>query len=150
MRSKWQLGKKFKIASRRNKEIDLVMKEVEEVAWRAASQFNDTEQKQIEELVFFDRGLDAFDNEFLDIDRASFANFFNEANCYDSRVNLLENWLCRKDEEVRKRVVLPLPQMAKPDHELHAYMDAPLKRARENLVGQMLTTDEFGESRSSK
>ena len=52
-------------------------------------------------LAFFDRGDDAFDNAFLDMDKASFDAFFNEANRYDDRVTLLENWMCRKDEEVR-------------------------------------------------
>ena len=58
-------------------------------------------------MVFVDRGLDAFDNAFLEIDRESFSTFFDEANDFDSRVNLLENWMCRKDEEVRNRVTLP-------------------------------------------
>jgi len=59
--------------------------------------------------VFFDRGLDAFNNAFLDMDMDSFSEFFDEANNYDSRVTLLENWLCRKDEEIQNRVTLPPP-----------------------------------------
>ena len=99
----------------RNKEIDIVMRQMEELSWRAASQFDKHERKNLEDLVFFDRGHDAFDNEFLDMDRESFGAFFDEANTYDSRVTLLENWLCRKDQEVRQRVTLPPPQMAKSD-----------------------------------
>jgi len=49
------------------------------------------------------------------MDRASFNAFFNEANMYDSRINLLESWLCRKDQEVRQRVNLPPTQLMKSD-----------------------------------
>ena len=122
-----------------------MMKEMEEVAWRAASHFDEQEKKYLEELAFVGRGLDAFDNAFLDLDRASFAAFFEKANSYDSRTTLLENWLFRKDREVRTRVNLPPNQMAKSDEELHAHLDAPLRKARTNLVAKMLEVDEFGE-----
>lgn len=95
-------------------------------------------------MVFFDRGLDAFENAFLDIDRSSFKQFFDEANNFDDRVNLLENWMCRKDEEVRNRVTLPPAQLNKPDNQLFAQFDTPLRNARESLIGSMLMTDEFG------
>jgi hypothetical protein len=86
-------------------------------------------------LVFVDRGLDAFENEFLEMDKESFSNFFDEANNFDSRVTLLENWMCRKDEEVRNRVGLPTASMKKSDQALFEKYDAPLKKARESLVG---------------
>mmetsp|Transcript_36750 Transcript_36750/g.44952 ORF Transcript_36750/g.44952 Transcript_36750/m.44952 type:complete len:473 (+) Transcript_36750:201-1619(+) len=130
LKKEWQLRDDFQLVNRRNKEIDLVMHEMEEVAWRAAGQFDEREKARIEELVFFDRGLDAFDNEFLDMDRASFNAFFDEANTYDSRVTLLENWLFRKDEEVRKRVSLPPQQMQRSDQELFRKLDKPLRQAR--------------------
>ena len=101
LRTDWRLSEDFTLASRRNKEIDLVMHQMEEVAWRAANQFNAKEYETLKSLAFFDRGDDAFDNAFLDMDKASFDAFFNEANRYDDRVTLLENWMCRKDEEVR-------------------------------------------------
>lgn len=37
--------------------------------------------------------------------------------------------------------------MNKSDKEIFEKLDAPLRQAREKLVGQMLTTDEFGEQR---
>ena len=147
LRKEWRLGEDFNLASKRNKEIDLVMREMEEVAWRAADQFNDKERETLEELVFFDRGQDAFDNAFLEMDRASFNQFFDEANSYDDRLRLLENWMFRKDQEVMARVNLPPPQMQKSDKEIFSKLDAPLKTAREKIVGQMLSTDEFGEQR---
>lgn len=101
LKKKWKLADDFKLVEMRNKEIDLVMRQMEELSWRAASQFDQKEQKNLEDLVFFDRGGDAFDNAFLDMDRASFDQFMDEANNYDSRVTLLENWICRKDQEVR-------------------------------------------------
>lgn len=72
LKKKWKLADDFKLVEMRNKEIDLVMRQMEEISWRAASQFDKKEQKILEDLVFFDRGGDAFDNAFLDMDRASF------------------------------------------------------------------------------
>ena len=48
------------------------MREMEETSWRAANVFDKQDKQYIEDMVFFDRGLDAFENAFLDIDRSSF------------------------------------------------------------------------------
>jgi len=64
------------------------------------------------------------------MDRASFGDFFDKANSYDTRMTLLENWLCRKDEEVRQRVNLPIAAMAKSDTVLNKKLERPLRRAR--------------------
>jgi len=58
--------------------------------------------------------------------------------------------MCRKDEEVRNRVTLPPAQLNKPDNQLFSQFDTPLRKARESLIGSMLTTDEFGEDRIKK
>ena len=84
------------------------------------------------------------------MDRESFDNFFDEANNFDSRQILLENWLSRKGEEVRNRVNLPSPELAKSDQSLYEKFDAPLKKARESLTSKMLVTDEFGNKSAKK
>ena len=58
--------------------------------------------------------------------------------------------MIRKDQEVKSRVNLPTAEMKQSDQQLHAMYDAPLKKAREGLVGRMLTTDEFGNDRPKK
>ena len=40
LRQEWQLADDFDLIERRNKEIDLVMHEMEEVSWRAADMFD--------------------------------------------------------------------------------------------------------------
>ena len=65
------------------------------------------------------------------MDKESFNNFFDEANNFDSRQILLENWLSRKGEEIKNRVNLPSPELAKSDQSLYEKFDAPLKKARE-------------------
>ena len=85
LRRKWQLADDFSLVNSRNKEIDFVMKQMEEVSWRAANMFDDRERESLEAMYFVDRGLDAFENAFLDMDRASFSEFFDEANMYDNR-----------------------------------------------------------------
>ena len=44
LKSKWKLNSDFRLVERRNKEIDHLMREMEEVAWRAAGQFNAKEK----------------------------------------------------------------------------------------------------------
>ena len=83
------------------------------------------------------------------MDKESFKNFFNEANNFDSRQILLENWLCRKGEEIKNRVNLPSPELAKSDQSLYEQFDAPLKKARESLISKILT-DEFGNQAAKK
>lgn len=61
------------------------------------------------------RGLDNFDKVFFDLDKHSFEAFFEEANTFDNRKTLIENWLCRKEEEYRNRVNLPTQALEKPD-----------------------------------
>jgi len=72
LKAQWELADDFSLVERRNKEIDLVMREMEETSWRAANVFDKQDKQYIEDMVFFDRGLDAFENAFLDIDRSSF------------------------------------------------------------------------------
>lgn len=115
LKKEWELADDFRLVGSRNKEIDLVMKQMEELTWRVSSMLDKRDKHYIEDMVFVDRGLDAFDNAFLDTDKESFSAFFDEANDYDNRVTLLESWMCRKDEEVRKRVNLPTPELAKSD-----------------------------------
>ena len=65
LKKKWVLADDFSLVDRRNKEIDLVMHEMEEVTWRTAALFDAREKKSIEDMVFIDRGHDAFENAFL-------------------------------------------------------------------------------------
>lgn len=40
VRTDWELASDFSLVERRNKEIDLVMREMEEISWRAAEMFD--------------------------------------------------------------------------------------------------------------
>ena len=71
-------------------------------------------------------------------------NFFEAANAYDNRLGLIERWLVRKEDEIKTRVVLPNAALQKPDQDLHAQIDAPLKAARERLAAKLLIADEHG------
>ena len=39
---------------------------------------------------------------------------------------------------------MPTADLKRPDSEIHAIIDKPLKKARENLVGKMLSQDPYG------
>jgi hypothetical protein len=50
----------------------------------------------------------------------SMKQFIAEINTYDKRIDYLEEWVSRKEEEIKSRIVLPSPSLQKPDSEIHA------------------------------
>lgn len=74
----------------------------------------------------------------------------SQANDYDNRIELVEAWLCRKEQEIKSRVNLPTADLKRPDSEIFAGIEARHKPVREKLVAEMLKTDEFGNSKSVK
>jgi hypothetical protein len=77
-------------------------------------------------------------------------DFIKAANPYDDRQKLLEEWVVRKEQEIKSRVNLPPKAFQKSDEELFAYNDGKLKKAREQLVSKFLMTDEFGNKAPQK
>jgi hypothetical protein len=47
----WGLAEDFKIIESRNKEISLVLNELEEVAWRTAGRFSDKDYENVTNMV---------------------------------------------------------------------------------------------------
>lgn len=95
--------------------MDLVHREFEELSWRMAAKYDDHDKDNITKMFSLGRGLDRFDQVFFNLDMQSFNHFFDEANTYDDRQQLLEKWLSRKEEELRRRVNLPTPELNKSD-----------------------------------
>jgi len=150
LRSEWGLSPDFKVIETRNKEIGLVLNELEEVAWRSAGQLTEADFENIKKMFSVKRNKDYFDKQFYDNDMASMRHFFEAANSYDERLALVERWLVRKEDEINSRVVLPNAAIKKPDHVLQAEIDAPLKAAREKLAAKLLTADEYGNAIQNK
>ena len=73
------------------------MMELEELAWRCSGMFTENEYDSVKQLVSVDRNWRAFDKEFYQTDMTSMDQFFDEANNFDDRMLLLENWICRKE-----------------------------------------------------
>ena len=86
LQREWDLSGDFKLVQGRNKEVDLVLQELEEVAWRAAGQFNQDEVSHLQEMVMVGRGGDSFDRAFVEQDMGSLINFFNRVNSFDERI----------------------------------------------------------------
>jgi hypothetical protein len=63
---------------------------------------------------------------------------------FDDRIEKLERWIIRKEDEIHARVVRPPSNLKKSDQEIHAEIDAPLRRAREKLAARLLIQDEYG------
>ena len=90
------------------------------------------------------RNRDYFDRQFYDNDMKSLKEFAEAANLFDDRLEKLERWIVRKEDEFKSRVVRPPKNLQKSDQELYSEIDAPLKRAREKLTARMLIQDEYG------
>lgn len=56
MKKEWNLASDFKLVDQRNKEIDLVLEELEEIAWRTSGQFTKNEIKAVKEMFLVGRG----------------------------------------------------------------------------------------------
>jgi len=150
LKKEWKLSDGFGLVEKRNKEIDLTLKELEEIAWRLGSMLENKEFETIRNMLNAGRGLEKFDKIYHALDLDSLQEFFDEANNFDNRVTLLENWICRKEEEIKTRVNLPTPDLQKSDATLYAKIDKKLKKARESIASKMLTTDQFGNEQPSK
>lgn len=115
MRQEWGLSKDFKAVESRNKEIGLVLNELEELAWRSAGQFTEKEFEGVKAMISVKRNKDLFDQQFYENDMESFRRFFTEANSYDARIELVERWIVRKEDEIKARAQLPPAALKKPD-----------------------------------
>ena len=71
LKEDWDLHDSFQLVDKRNKEIGMVMLELEELAWRGSAMFTDKEYDSIKQLVSVDRNWRAFDKEFYDNDMKS-------------------------------------------------------------------------------
>jgi hypothetical protein len=107
MSNEWGLGKDFKLVESRNKEIGIVVGELEELYYRLAGMFDNKDYENIKKMFSINRNQDTFDKAFYETDMKSLQDFMNDANTYDERIKLLELWLSRKETEYKSRVVMP-------------------------------------------
>lgn len=107
LRKDWDLPSDFKVIETRNKEIGMALNELEEVAWRMAGSYDKKDINALEAMFSVTRNKDFFDQQFYEQDMQSMKEFVEAANHYDNREKLLEEWLIRKEQEIKSRVNLP-------------------------------------------
>lgn len=61
LRKEWGLSPDFKVIETRNKEISLVLNELEEVAWRSAGMFSEKDFEYLKAMLSVKRNKDYFD-----------------------------------------------------------------------------------------
>ena len=64
LKAEWGLNKDFKVVETRNKEIGLVLNELEEVAWRSAGMLNEKDFNHLKAMISVKRDKDYFDKQF--------------------------------------------------------------------------------------
>jgi hypothetical protein len=111
LKNEWGLSKDFKAVETRNKEISLLLNELEELAWRSAGSISDEDLGYIKRMLTIKRNKDNFDKYFYDNDMKSLDYFIQATNPYDNRIQLLEKWITRKEEEIKMRVSRPPQHM---------------------------------------
>jgi len=66
-------------------------------------------------MLSVSRNKDIFDKAYYSNDMKSVEGFVEEANKFDNRIDLLERWIRRKEQEIKERKVLPPASLRKPD-----------------------------------
>jgi len=61
IKEEWGLPKSFQVIETRNKEIGMVLKELEEVAWRMAGMFDERDIDSLKTMFSIQRNRDYFD-----------------------------------------------------------------------------------------
>lgn len=107
IKHEWKLSNDFKLIETRNKEIGMVINELEEIAWRTAGMINEKDLSYLKRMFAIKRNKDSFDKVYYEMDMKSLDDFLKSANLHDNRIQLLEKWAARKEEEIEKRVQLP-------------------------------------------
>lgn len=100
IRTDWKLPKDFHIIETRNKEIGLLLNQMEEIAWRTSGMINEGDMESLQRVLSVGRNQDYFDRQFYNQDMQSFSDFVNQVNRYDDRAQLLEEWIYRKEKEI--------------------------------------------------
>ena len=107
IKEEWKLPDDFQVIETRNKEVSMVLNELEELAWRMAGTFDSMDIDTLRKMFSVKRNEDHFDKAFYDTDMKSMDEFIATANSYDQRISLLEEWAVRKEEEYKSRAALP-------------------------------------------
>ena len=61
------------------------------------------------------RNKDYFDRQYYEQDMQSMSQFIGKVNAYDDRTKVMQEWLIRKEDEIKSRVNLPPKSMQKTD-----------------------------------
>lgn len=115
LKKEFKLGDDYKLVESRNKEVQIVLNYLEEQAWRRTGAFTGKEVDLIKDMLSICRNDSHFDKQFYENDVKSLEDFLSEANFYDNRNELLEEWIKRKEKEINSRVNLPLEKFKKTD-----------------------------------
>jgi hypothetical protein len=118
-RKEWNLPDDFNLLETRNKEISLVINELEELAWRMTGQLDSGEIDAMKTMLTIGRNKNFFDKQYFPLDMESLHEFIDTANSYDDRQKLIEEWLLRKEQEWKSRVMLPSKGLQKSDAKLY-------------------------------
>ena len=104
--------------------------QLEELAFRSAGQFTEAERKAVKDIYNVGRGADFYDQAFKPTDDLSLEQFLDDVQPFDNRIEMLEIWLARKEQEFKSRVNFATPELQQSDKAINSQIEAKYKAAR--------------------
>ena len=80
LRREWGLSKDFRVVESRNKEISLVLNELEEMAYRSAGEFTQEDLGYLKGMLSVTRNKTLFDKSYYEMDMKSLDEFVEGVN----------------------------------------------------------------------
>lgn len=117
------------------------MERYEELSFRSSGEFTKEERKSIQDIFNIGRGNDYYDRYFNETDNNSLQHFLDDVQPFDNRIEMLELWLCRKEQELKQRVNLATPELQQSDRQIHTKLEEKYRPARERLVAEIANVD---------
>ena len=118
IKEEWGLPADFKVIETRNKEVGMVINELEEMIWRVTGVFDQRDKDGLVQMFSVNRNKDYFDQLYYEQDMQSMKDFVDQIACFDDKNKLLEEWVVRKELEIKSRRGPPTKKFQQPDQAL--------------------------------
>jgi hypothetical protein len=124
-----------------NKEPLLLNKEIKETIWRVSGFFDALDAQKLKAFLKVKRGKSTFDKVWLQIDEASLEAFIRDVNKHENRIEYLENWIKRKENEFENRIQLPPDNLRIEDSQINKIINKKDKNYRKKLLANIFQNE---------
>lgn len=126
-----------------NKEPILLSQEIKENIWRISGFFDDSDKEKLKNFLRIKRGKSTFDKFWLQIDEASLDEFLKEVNLNENRIQYLEQWIKRKEQEFENRFQLPPDNLKLDDTTINKLINKKDKIYQDKILKNIFKIDDL-------